>query len=107
MQAKRLTRGCVGCVRQDFGSLDVGQSRALGQQDAEMLLSYLTVPYMRVPLIVSFFSTDDRIHSLQSRQQSLNSNRRLADRAHVGFLRVHPRLTSPIPSAMNENLPTD
>ncbi len=52
----------------DFGPLDVGQSRALGQQDSEMLLSYLTVPYMRVPLIMAFFSSDDRIHALQSRQ---------------------------------------
>ncbi|MEY3597344.1 MAG: hypothetical protein RL543_1297, partial [Pseudomonadota bacterium] len=50
----------------DFGSLEVGHSRALGQQDSEMLLSFLTVPYMRVPLVVSFFSSDDRIHSLQS-----------------------------------------
>jgi thiol-disulfide isomerase/thioredoxin len=50
----------------DFGSLEVGQARALGQQDSEMLLSFLTVPYMRVPLVVSFFSSDDRIHSLQS-----------------------------------------
>ena len=37
---------------------------ALGQHDAELLLSYLTVPYLRVPLVVSFFATDDRIHSL-------------------------------------------
>ena len=46
----------------DFGSGDA----AIGQQDAEMLLSYLTVPYMRVPLIMAFFSSDDRIHALQS-----------------------------------------
>jgi thiol-disulfide isomerase/thioredoxin len=52
----------------DFGSLEVGQTRALGQQDSEMLLSFLTVPYMRVPLVVSFFSSDDRVHSLQSKQ---------------------------------------
>ena len=39
---------------------------ALGQHDSELLLSYLTVPYLRIPLVVSFFATDDRIHSLQS-----------------------------------------
>ena len=39
---------------------------ALGQHDAELLLSYLTVPYLRIPLVVSFFASDDRIHSLQS-----------------------------------------
>ena len=44
----------------------IAASRALGQQDAELLLSYLTVPYLRIPLIVSFFASDDRIHALQS-----------------------------------------
>ena len=39
---------------------------ALPPPDAELLLSYLTVPYMRVPLVLSFFATDDRIHSLKS-----------------------------------------
>ena len=50
----------------DFGALDVGHCRALGQHDTELLLSYLTVPYLRVPLILSFFASDDRIHALQS-----------------------------------------
>ena len=49
----------------DFGELDVGSAKALGQHDSELLLSYLTVPYLRVPLVVSFFASDDRIHSLQ------------------------------------------
>ena len=49
----------------DFGEMDLGHSRALGQHDAELLLSYLTVPYLRIPLVVSFFASDDRIHSLQ------------------------------------------
>ena len=50
----------------DFGELDVGHARALGQQDAELLLSFLTVPYLRIPLVMSFFASDDRCHSLQS-----------------------------------------
>eukprot|EP00965_Chrysotila_dentata_P120423 3982014-Pleurochrysis_carterae.AAC.4 len=50
----------------DFGELDVGHVKALGQHDAELLLSYLTVPYLRVPLVAAFFASDDRIHSLQS-----------------------------------------
>jgi hypothetical protein len=29
---------------------------------------YLTVPYLRIPLVVSFFASDDRIHALQSQQ---------------------------------------
>ena len=51
----------------DFSDL-VGESssvKALGQHDAELLLSYLTVPYLRVPLVVSFFASEDRIHLLQ------------------------------------------
>lgn len=51
----------------DFGDKDVenASAKALGQHDAELLLSYLTVPYLRIPLVVSFFSSEDRIHLLQ------------------------------------------
>ena len=38
----------------------------MNQRDSELLLSYLTVPYMRLPLVLSFFSTADRIHTLRS-----------------------------------------
>ena len=41
---------------------------ALGQQDSEFLISYLTVPYIRIPLILSFFSNDDRIHTLKNKE---------------------------------------
>jgi len=51
-----------------FGELDVANKHALGQHDSELLLSYLTVPYLRIPLVISFFASDDRIHSLQSPQ---------------------------------------
>jgi hypothetical protein len=40
----------------------------IGQQDAELLLSYLTVPYLRIPLVLSLFATEDRIHSLRSEE---------------------------------------
>lgn len=33
--------------------------------DSELLLSYLTEPYLRVPLVLGFFCTADRIHSLR------------------------------------------
>eukprot|EP01079_Euglenida_sp_SAG-EU17-18_P001238 gene1238-418_t len=39
----------------------------LGARDCELLLSYLTVPYLRIPLILTFFATEDRIHSLRSK----------------------------------------
>ena len=47
----------------------------LGQRDSELLLSALTVPYLRIPIVVSFFATEDRIHALQSPvlQQLLDS----------------------------------
>ena len=43
-------------------------SAVLGQRDSELLLSYLTVPYLRLPLVVTFFSTDDRVHKLESKK---------------------------------------
>ena len=41
---------------------------SLGQRDAELLLSFLTVPYLRLPLTLAFFATEDRIHALRSEQ---------------------------------------
>lgn len=38
----------------------------LNQRDSELLISFLTVPYMRIPLILNFFATEDRIHTLQN-----------------------------------------
>lgn len=38
----------------------------LGQRDSELLISFLTVPYIRLPLVLTFFSSEDRIHKLQS-----------------------------------------
>ncbi len=38
----------------------------LGQADCELFLSYLTVPYLRIPLVLALFSTEDRVHSLKS-----------------------------------------
>ena len=38
----------------------------LNQRDSELLISYLTAPYIRLPLLLSFFSSEDRIHKLAS-----------------------------------------
>ncbi|KOO20988.1 hypothetical protein Ctob_000046 [Chrysochromulina tobinii] len=38
----------------------------LGQADAELLISFLTVPYLRMPLIVQFFASKNRLHALAS-----------------------------------------
>lgn len=40
----------------------------LGQRDIELLVSFLTVPYLRIPLVLSFFTSEDRIHSLQTQK---------------------------------------
>ena len=40
----------------------------LGQRDSELLISFLTVPYLRVPLVLTFFATEDRVHKLQSKK---------------------------------------
>ncbi|KAH8046329.1 hypothetical protein JL720_16406 [Aureococcus anophagefferens] len=44
---------------------------ALGQHDSELLLSYLTVPYIRLPLVLRFFSTEDRVHALRTARQGI------------------------------------
>ena len=38
----------------------------LGQRDSELLLSFLTVPYIRMPLVLNFFAAEDRVHKLAS-----------------------------------------
>eukprot|EP00854_Cymbomonas_tetramitiformis_P001789 gene1789-2455_t len=45
----------------DFG----GRLRA---QDAELLLQYLTAPYLRVPLVLGFFASPERVLALQAPQ---------------------------------------
>ena len=36
----------------------------INARDCELLMSYLTVPYLRIPLCLAFFATPERIHSL-------------------------------------------
>jgi hypothetical protein len=52
--------------RPNLPSFDVGQGAVLTQRDSELLISYLTVPYLRLPLVLAFFASDDRVHKLQS-----------------------------------------
>ena len=35
--------------------------------ESELLLSYLTVPYIRLPLVLTFFASEERLHKLQSK----------------------------------------
>ena len=75
MRCDRLRKGLVtgggeaGRELPDFSPTELQHNdvstRALGQHDSELLLSYLTVPYLRIPLVVSFFASEDRIHLLQ------------------------------------------
>eukprot|EP01033_Poteriospumella_lacustris_P010457 gene10460-7435_t len=52
--------------RPNLPAFDDKAGQVLNQRDSELLISYMTVPYLRVPLIMSFFASDDRIHKLQS-----------------------------------------
>ena len=38
----------------------------LSQRDSELLITFLTVPYLRMPLVLNFFASNDRIHKLCS-----------------------------------------
>lgn len=47
---------------------DAASAVLLSQRDSELLLSFLTVPYLRLPLVLTFFASEDRVHKLQSRK---------------------------------------
>lgn len=51
--------------RPNLPSFEDNFGQVLNQRDSELLISYLTVPYMRIPLLLTFFGSDDRIHKLQ------------------------------------------
>lgn len=36
----------------------------LNQSSSELLISYLTAPYLRIPLVLNFFATSEHIHAL-------------------------------------------
>lgn len=38
----------------------------LGAKDCELMLQYLTAPYMRIPLLLKFFSTDNHLKALRT-----------------------------------------
>ncbi len=38
----------------------------ISQRDSELLMSYLTVPYLRIPLVLSFFASQEHIVALLS-----------------------------------------
>jgi len=40
----------------------------LSQRDSELLVSYLTTPYLRIPLVLWFFATPDRIYALGAKE---------------------------------------
>ena len=38
----------------------------LSPSESETLFSILTVPYLRIPMILAFFATEERVHALRS-----------------------------------------
>ena len=47
---------------------------ALRPREAELLLQYLTVPYLRVPLLLRFFAQPSHLHALGSAKLQALSN---------------------------------
>ena len=39
-------------------------NKKLSLRDSELLISYLTVPYLRIPLLMRFFASPERLSSL-------------------------------------------
>jgi hypothetical protein len=65
--ASRFTRSPVTTEDDILHEVELPDfEKKLGQRDSEVLLSALTVPYLRIPIVVSFFATEDRIHALKS-----------------------------------------
>jgi len=64
----KRTEGVKKCETEDdvlyTRDLPTFENKIFGQ-DCELLLSYLTVPYMRIPLVLGFFSTPERVRALQ------------------------------------------
>ena len=52
--------------RPNLPSFEEGHGQILSQRDSELLISFLTVPYIRLPLVLTFFASEDRVHKLQS-----------------------------------------
>lgn len=57
---------CAVLYEEHLPSFDDEHGPVLGQRDSELLISYLTVPYLRIPLVLSFFASHDRVHKLAS-----------------------------------------
>lgn len=66
-------------------------------RDAELLLSYLTVPYLRIPLLLTFFADQQRLTALSSiRMQQARS---LVHIINLPVVLIGPRIPAPIISA--------
>lgn len=42
--------------------------RRLSERDSELLVQYLTAPYLRVPLLLDFFADEARVHALDCKE---------------------------------------
>ena len=40
----------------------------MGARDAELMLQYLLAPYLRIPLMLNFFSNEARLRSLRNKE---------------------------------------
>lgn len=42
--------------------------RRLSERDSELLVQYLTAPYLRIPLLLDFFADEARVHALDCKE---------------------------------------
>ena len=78
---------------------------SLGAKDVELMLSYLLAPYMRIPLLLNFFSSEGRLKALRTRelQEVLDAALFEPGRWQEEFVKVNPQM---VPAENRDNLST-
>lgn len=79
---------------------------SLTASDSEMLLSFLTEPYLRIPLVLSFFATEDRIHALKQEQLRQLLDAVLWEPGQFGSVEMSSQAPIEVPTSKPEHLGT-
>ena len=79
---------------------------SLTASDSELLLSFLTEPYLRIPLVLSFFATEDRIHSLKQPQLRTLLDAVLWEPGQFSSAQMSKQAPQEVPAAKPEQLAT-
>lgn len=79
---------------------------SLTASDAELLLSFLTEPYLRIPLVLSFFATEDRIHALKHPRLRTLLDAVLWEPGHFSSYEMSQKAPQEVPTSQREQLAT-